>query len=177
VILIVVAGLTLNQGSGSQGPKIGEPMPVFAAPLAASTLQGDANLTPAACLIKDPRAFVSCPAGVHRPLVVGFLTVEDRSCSKVIGSLAALASSFPATRFVAVGIHADRKKLAALALAHRGISVVEDRDGAVSNRYGVAACPTVVVSGASGTVTGVLIGDHVDNPTILKADLQRLTAQ
>ena len=170
--LLVVFG---GQGQGPQGrgPAAGTPMPVFAAPLAASSLVGDANISDTACqAVHDQRAFVSCPAVAKRSLAIGFIAADDPECARLPVAMQALESRHPEVQAVVVGIRGDRATLAKLAALSPQVELVWDRDGALTNRYAIAVCPTVVFVKRGGTVAGSAIGTGVDQPQALirKAD-------
>jgi len=162
-----------GQGQKGRGPAVGNPMPVFAAPLALSTLVGDANISDTACqVVKDERAFVSCKAVARRSLAIGFVAADDPACARLSSALQSLQAQRPEVQAVVVGIRGDRKSLARLAAATPGVEVVWDRDGALTNRYSIAVCPTVVFVRRGGTVAGSAIGNGIDQPQVLasKAD-------
>jgi thiol-disulfide isomerase/thioredoxin len=151
-------------------------MPAFAAPLAASTLNGDVNITPNACDVKLRGAFVSCPATKHGPVVVGFVTVDDKECRKLQPSLGTLARAYPGMTVVLVGLRGDRKPLVKLAAAQPQVTTVWDRSATLANRYGIAVCPTVVVAQQGGLVKGTLIGSDVNNAAWLGGQVTALLA-
>ena len=168
--------LTSSGGSGAKGPQVGTQMPPFAAPLAASDLTGDANISAAACAVRDPRALNSCRAVAGQPLVLGFLATNDGSCRKLPASLQTLRNLQPQVGVAAIGIEGPRDDLAALAGTVPEVAVAWDRDGALANRYGVAVCPTVVVADQGGRVAGVVIGDEALDPPALSARVKSLLA-
>jgi len=162
--------LTSSGGSGAKGPQVGTQMPPFAAPLAAT-------ISAAACAVRDPRALNSCRAVAAQPLVLGFLATNDGSCRKLPASLQRLRNLQPQVAVAAIGIEGPRDDLAALAGIVPEVAVAWDRDGALSNRYGVAVCPTVVVADkGGGKVAGVVIGDEALDPPALSARVKSLLA-
>ena len=74
VVGFLVYALTSHHaGSGTPGVPAGQPLRYFAAPLAASTLNGDANLDPPCTLARhDPRALNVCLLAKRGPLVLDF---------------------------------------------------------------------------------------------------------
>jgi hypothetical protein len=170
-LLVVFAGQ--DGGQKGRGPAVGTQMPVFAAPLARSNLVGDVNISGNACrAVTDVRAFVSCPAVVKRSLAIGFIAADDPQCARLPAALQLLQSQRPRVQAVVVGIRGDRKPLADLAASSPGVDVVWDRDGALTNRYAIAVCPTVVFVRRGGQVAGSALGDGIDQaPTLVgKAD-------
>ena len=177
---IAAVALLVVLGSGGTdhgtGPEAGTPMPPFAAPLAASTLVGDANISPAACEVSAREAVTSCGVVRSGPAAIGFVTTDDGECKALAGDLAQAARLVPGLTPVAVGIRGERKPLAKLAASTPGATVLWDRDGALTNRYGVAVCPMVVVVRKGGIVAGSLIGSGDDGPQKLAVDIRRLLA-
>ena len=75
-----------------------------------------------------------------------------------------------------VGIMGDRKPLAKLALANPRVVTLWDRNGELSNAYGVAVCPTLVVVDHSGVVRGTVIGTDSNRPAWLAHRITTLLA-
>ena len=165
-----------HKGTGAEGPPVGGQMPPFAAPLAASALTGDVNITPDACDVKLPGAFVSCPAVAKGPAVIGFVSVGDKECQQLQPSLRALAADQPDTTVVLVGLRGDRKSLVKLAAIAPDVTTVWDRSGTLANRYGIAVCPTVVVARKGGVVAGSVIGSDANDPGWLQSRVTSLTS-
>lgn len=173
--LVILAWILLNtlrtEGPGSAGPTVGEPLPAFAAPLAASNLEGDANVASGsdqgdagavpACDVDDPRAFNACTAVRERPLVLAFLTAKAEKCAAELDALEQASQALPGVGFAAVGIKGDRDDFRELAREHGWrFPLAWDRDGAVANLYGVAVCPTVVLARRGGEVAETLLGEQ-----------------
>jgi hypothetical protein len=171
--LVVLAYILLNtlrtEGPGSAGPAAGEPLPVFAAPLVDSTLEGDANVATRAdqgdaghvpaCDVDDPRALNVCTLVRRGPLVLAFLTAKGGKCADELDTMQQIAGRFPDVSFAAVGIKGDREDFRVLARTHGWrFPLAQDRDGAVANLYGIAVCPTVVLARRGGTVAETLLG-------------------
>lgn len=152
-----------GSGTGARGPKVGAVAPPFAAPLAASSLVGDANISASACSVSDAGALVSCRAYSNGPLLLGFLASDQPKCLGLPRALGVVASTRAGMSAAVVGIRGDRAPLARIAASNPRTSVAWDRDGALTSRYGVAVCPTVVVVRRGGEVAGVLIGDGLEN--------------
>ncbi|MGI8414031.1 MAG: TlpA family protein disulfide reductase [Solirubrobacteraceae bacterium] len=153
-----------SHGVSTPGVLPGQPLRDFAAPLASSTLNGDANLHPSCTLARhDPRALNLCLLLGHGPLVLGLFVTNSRDCRRQIDTLQAVSREFPAGRvqFAAVAVRGDHAQTAALARAHHWtIPVAYDLDGAVGGLYGVEICPMVELATRGGIVTDRLIGDH-----------------
>src|SRR6185312_1551099 len=85
--LALVIGFVLytlsSHKPGSEGVPAGGALHLFAAPLAASTLNGDANLNPPCTLAHhDPRALNICLLVKRRPLVLGFFVTSSTQCER-----------------------------------------------------------------------------------------------
>ncbi len=171
---VAIVSTSGHKGTGAKGPPVGEQLPPFAAPLAISALNGDVNVTPDACDVKLVGAFVSCDAQAKGPVVLGFVTVEDKECAKLQPSLGALAKAQPGAQVVLVGLRGERKALVKLAATQPAVTTIWDRSGTLANRYGIAVCPTVVVAQKGGVVTGSLIGADSNDPAWLQDQVNQL---
>jgi peroxiredoxin len=150
--------------SGSAGIPAGQQLRLFAAPLAASTLNGDANLNPPCTLARhDPRALNVCLLVKRAPLVLGFFVTGASPCTREVDTMQALAGQVPSDRvqFAAVAVHASHVATARVVRAHHWtIPVAYDADGSVGVAYGVTACPLLELSARSGRVAARLLGEH-----------------
>ena len=111
VVGFVVYALTSHHtGSGTPGVAAGQPLRYFSAPLAASTLNGDANLDPPCTLARhDPRALNVCLLAKRGPLVLDFFVTGSRACEREVSTMQALASE-PGTRdaqYAAVAVNSE----------------------------------------------------------------------
>jgi len=191
VVVLAVIGVSIlvatseHKGSGARGPAVGSSMPVFAAPLALSTLVGDVNISDSACGVKLKGAFTSCSALKKGQMILGFVTVSDRECAGLADSFQLISMEYPSISPVLVGLQGSRSQLRKFARRAPGVTVVQDRDGALSTRYGIAVCPTVVVAARGGEVLGTLIGSDTTNPvwllsrvySLIRADLLKSAPQ
>jgi len=175
--VVAIVSTSGHKGSGAKGPPIGSPMPAFAAPLAASKLTGDVNVTPAACNVTLVGAFVSCSAAAKGPIVIGFITTDDKECTKLQAALGALAESQADTTVVLAGLRGNRKALVKLAATQPSVTSIWDRNGTLANRYGIAVCPTVVVVRKGGEVAGSLIGSDSNEPAWLQQQVGSLLSK
>lgn len=159
VVIISVSFLT-SRGIGTAGIPAGHRLPYFAAPLAASTLNGDANLRPPCTLARhDPRALNVCLLAGRGPLVLAFFVTASGSCERQVSALQTLASRFPRVQFAAVAVRSSHASTKAAVRAHRWtIPVAYDADGAVGALYGVEVCPIVELAARGGIVKQRLIG-------------------
>jgi peroxiredoxin len=166
--LVIVVAISIYQfaahGVGATGVPPGQRLHYFAAPLAASTLNGDPNLNPPCTPARhDPRALNVCLLARRVPLVLAFFVAGSKDCQRQIDVLQALSGEFPASavQFAAVAVNAGHSGTAALMRSHHWtIPVAYDRDGAVGALYGVEICPMVELASRGGIVRDRLIGDH-----------------
>lgn len=167
VLAIAALGwITLNtlrtDSPGSRGIPAGRPLPPFAAPLALSRVDKDANVTVKgrrpACRVRGPEVLNSCELAERGPVVLAFLAAGSDRCDRQIDVLDRARSRFPDVAFAAVSIRGDRDDLRRT-IRRRGwrLPVGYDRDGAVANLYAVAVCPTIVFA-RRGRVTQTALG-------------------
>lgn len=164
--VLVVLGLsyiTLNslrtQGPGSRGVQVGRAIPLFAAPLVNGSLSGDAQVDPdRVCGVRGPSVLNSCVLREsNQPIVLAFLANRSRQCEQQVDRVDAVARRVRGVRFAAVAIRGERAELARLARRWT-IPVAHDRDGAVSNLFAVAVCPTITFARPGGIVEHTSLG-------------------
>ncbi len=177
VIVISVAFLT-TQGTGTAGIPAGQRLHFFAAPLAVSTLQGDANLTPPCTLARhDPRALNICLLAKRAPLVLGFFVTSSSTCERQVSAMQTVSAEFPPSQvqFAAVAVNTSHSAARAAVRSHRWtIPVAYDADGAVGQVYGVAVCPIVELAYRGGVVARRLIGEDWTSSAALGAQVRAL---
>lgn len=190
IVLLMGIGVLLlttalpNTGAGLRGPARGEPVPDFAAPLATSNSEGDANVRQAggrgsdsagsqpACAIRGDGIFNICDAR-SRPLVLTFLVTEGADCEPQVDRVERMRADFPDVEFAAVVSGAERDDIERI-VENRGweLPVAVDRDGAVVNLYGVGVCPSTVFAHAGGAVRTTKLGNLTEDQ--LRAQVERL---
>jgi peroxiredoxin len=165
-----------GHGPGQTGVAAGHRLRFFAAPLATSTLIGDANAHPTCSAARhDPRALNVCLLARHGPLVLAFFVTGARQCVRQVSALQRLAERFGAVQFAAVAINASRRSAADAVRAHGWtIPVAYDPDGRVGALYQVAACPMVELAGRGGIVQDRLIGDRWQSAAALAPRIRAL---
>ena len=164
IVVLVLGYITINtitsDGPGSRGVRPGTTLPPFAAPLATSDLNGDANVlvkaskgVPKACDVRGPDIVNSCQLAEAGPSVLAFLVTRSRECIDAVDALDRLRPRFPGVQFAAVAIRGDRGAVRQL-VRRRGweLPVAYDRDGAVANAYAIAVCPTITFARRGGVV-------------------------
>ena len=170
VVVLVLAYITVNtlrsDKPGSRGVQPGTVLPPFAAPLATSTLQGDANVlvkrsigVPKACDVRGPRILNSCQLAERGPSVLAFFVTRSQGCIDEIDKVDRLRVRYPGVQFGAVAIRGKRSDVRRLVRAHGWkLPVAYDHDGAVSNAYAIAVCPTITFARRGGKVASSLVG-------------------
>ncbi len=169
VVVFAIAYITLNtirtDAPGSRGVDPGEPLPPFAAPLALSRLDGDANLATKpgqggqgdrpACEVRGPDVLNSCELAEKGPVAIAFVASRSETCDRQVDALERVRADYPDISFAAVGIRGDRDELRRTIRKHGWkLPVAWDRDGGVANAYAVAICPTVTFAYKGGRVQG-----------------------
>jgi AhpC/TSA family len=168
-VVFAIAYITLNtirtDAPGSRGLDPGDPLPPFAAPLALSRLDGDANLATEpdqggqgkrpACEVRGPDILNSCELAERGPVVLAFVAARSEACDRQVDALDRARADHPDVSFAAVAIRGDRDDLRRT-IRRRGwrLPVAWDRDGGVANAYAVAICPTVTFAYRGGRVQG-----------------------
>jgi len=190
VVLVALAYVSFNtlrtDAPGSRGVPDNTPLPPFAVPLALSDLGGDANVAREAgagkagnrpaCAVRGPRVLNICQLAERGPVVLAFLVTKGGGrCQRQLDSMERIRSRFPGVQFAAVAIRGDRGDLRSLiGKRHWGFPVGYDRDGAVSNIYAVAVCPTTTFAYAGGIVMQTALG--LEGDAELAARVRRLVA-
>lgn len=159
VLLVVV---TLNsistEGVRSGGPRLGDPLPPFAVPLADSGVEKDANVATEpgqgqlgerpACAVRGPDVLNVCEQWELGPVVLAVFPTSAARCRAVLGQMARMKGRFPRVRFVAVGSRGDRDDLRGA----WGFPVGWDRDAQVLALYGAVDCPQLTFAHRGGEV-------------------------
>jgi len=163
--------ITLNtvrtDAPGSRGVPVGQPMPAFTAPLAASerrcegelcnanvTRRAGEDVRRAACEVQLPDALNVCELWRRGPVVLAFVATRSELCERQVDVLQRVRRRFPTVQFAAVSVRGDRDDLRRT-ISKRGwtLPVAHDTNGAVSNAYSVAICPTITFARQGGRVT------------------------
>jgi hypothetical protein len=171
----------LSHRAGTAGVPAGRSLASFAAPLAASSLVGDANLHPPCTEARhDPRALNTCLLMHRGPLVLDFFVPGSNECVRTVDAMQAVAPRFRAAgvQFAAVAVRSGPGPVRSLIRKHRWtVPVAYDRDGAVSQSDGVVVCPIIELVRRGGVVAQRLIGGHWDEPAKLAAQVQALAGR
>lgn len=162
-----------NKGEGVRGPQPGQKLPAFAAPLASSDVDddADANVFPtrkaarsagsrlAACQVRTKLVLNSCQLR-ERPTVLTMIVTEGTDCEPQVDRVERMRKEFPQVNFAVVMSGQKRSEAQRIALRRGwGMPVGVDRDGAVTNLNGVGVCPTTVFSDGRGIVRRTDLGN------------------
>jgi hypothetical protein len=201
VALILIAGVNAlsTDESGTVTPQdAGLPLAQFAVPDARSELTGDANIAQDDCEVaavpcpegevRDPACEIEVEGAIRvcdlfdRPLVLSFWFTRGGECEAAQDRFEGAYRRFRRlANFLAVNIRDDRDEVRRL-IGERGWThpVGLDSDGALSNLYRIAACPTYLFVYPGGILQNVSIGDESrldrDVPALLAASRERAEA-
>jgi thiol-disulfide isomerase/thioredoxin len=154
------------------------PLPEFAVPAAAGSLEGDANVAQddcgsagipcpedpprkPACRLDTPGALRVCDY-FDKPLVLSFWFSEGGGCVDQQDVVDRVYQRYrEQVNFLSLDVRDDRGTVRDL-LAERGweMPVGYDRDGAVAALYRVGGCPTFAYAYPGGTLQSASIGDQ-----------------
>lgn len=177
VVVISISFLT-SHGPGTAGIPAGHKLHYFAAPLAVSNLNGDANTSPPCTRSRhDPRALNICLIAKQTPLVLAFFVTSSSGCEHQVTALQTVARHYNPSQvqFAAVAVrtgHSDARK--AVRANRWTVPVAYDADGAVGDIYGVEVCPIVELAYRGGVVARRLIGQHWASAATLEPQVQAL---
>lgn len=169
LILIIVVGLNSlpNAGEGIKGPRPGTIIPAFAAPLATGTVDADVNVKATrkepgqtmACAVHVRSALNGCDLRKH-PSVIVFAGTRGANCLPGFDRIEGVRSAFPQVRFAGILIRMGRQQ-AAQTVRQGGwrFPVAYDRDGELTNIYGIGVCPATVFARRGGTVLATKLGE------------------
>jgi hypothetical protein len=180
-LVVVAFASSVNSGdSGTLGldeEQSDLPLPEFAVPLAAGSLEGDANVAQDDCASTQ----LPCPAGdrrtpacevrlagviricdyFDRPLVISFWFTRGGECEDQQDVVDTVSERYRGrVGFVSLNVRDDRDTVREL-VEERGwvVPVGHDRDGAVAALYRVGGCPTLVFAYPGGLLEHATIGD------------------
>jgi hypothetical protein len=182
LLLIIVVGLNSlpNAGEGLKGPKPGSMMPAFAAPLATGTVDADVNVKANG---KEPGKTLACDVHVQsalngcdlrkRPSVVVFAGTRGANCLPGFDRIERVRKAFPQVSFAGILIrmgHDDAAKT--VRKGGWGFPVAFDRDGQLTNVYGIGVCPAMVFARRGGRVLTTKLGKLTEPQ--LRAQIRRI---
>jgi hypothetical protein len=174
VLVLITAVVTLSSigddGISATGLEIGAPAPPFAAPVAASDLEGDVNVATGrgqgeagnvpACEVRGEDVVNLCEQYADRPVVLVFFATRGGSCIRAVDRIEGLRRRHPDVGFVAISIRGDRGEVRDLVRERRWrFPVAYDRDGVLANLYGVVVCPQYALIARGGRAADTVLGD------------------
>jgi hypothetical protein len=181
-VLLLTTALP-NSGEGVRGPRAGERLPVFAAPLATGDLEGDANIRQRgagsksagrvpACQVRSEDVVNLCELR-ERPLVLTFVVTQGADCEPQVDRVERMKGDFPKINFAVVMSGEDRAETEQIVRRRRWTEpVAVDEDGAVVNLYGIGVCPTTIFALRGGEVAETTLGNLTEDQ--LRAKARRL---
>ena len=193
-LTIVVVGTLSTLASRDQGV-IGldeidddQPLAEFAVPVAASSLEGDANVAQDDCEVDE----LPCPAGSRRtpacrvrlanairvcdyfdrPLVISFWFSRGGDCEDQQDVVSGVSRRYRGrVNFLSVDVRDSRDSVRELVRSRRWrMPVGYDHDGAVSTLYRVGGCPTFVYAYPGGILESASIGELSGSQLSAKVD-------
>lgn len=181
LVVVISVWQFASHGTGTAGVPAGQRLHYFAAPLAASSLNGAANTNPTCTEARhDPRALNVCLISKRTPLVLAFFVTGSSNCRRQVDTLQAVSRRFDAgqVQFAAVAVGAGHTKVAAEVRQHHWtIPVAYDSDGRIGSLYGVEICPLVELAKRGGVVSDRLIGNHWLEADALAARVRALVGR
>lgn len=192
LVLVVVASFN-TLGSGGEGvlgldkQPSRWPLPEFAVPDAAGSLEGDANVAQDDCESgtlpcpsdrrRHPACEISTPGAIRvcdlfdRPLVISFWFTKGGDCDDQQDAVNSVYQRYRGrVNFLSLDVRDDRDTVRELIRSHGWrMPVGYDHDGAVASLYRLGGCPTfayvypggTLESASSGELTATQLGDRV----------------
>jgi hypothetical protein len=187
-LMLMVLGVLLfvqtlpNKGEGLEGPRKGTRLKVFAAPSALGDLEGDANVCQRkpcpeqaggqpACSLTSEEVVNLCRLR-RKPLVLTVIFDRGADCYPQVDRTERIRADFRDVNFATLFFTSKERSEVRNLVDARGWRqlVAIDRDGAVTNLYGVGGCPTTIFARAGGTVVDTQLGN------LTEEELRRRTA-
>jgi hypothetical protein len=175
VLLFAGINAVRNSGEAVLGPERGQQIPLFAAPISTGSEDGDANIDQgevvggkrrgSACEIPGSRRDVLRICDYFdRPLVmVAWFTRGCGSCRPQLDSVERVRQRVRGVHFIGLDVR-DSKENARKEVLEHGWSfpMAFDRDGAVSQLYGIGGGPTIIFAYPDGITRDVHLGELDD---------------
>jgi hypothetical protein len=172
LLLIIVVGINSlpNAGEGLKGPTAGAVLPEFAAPLATGSLDKDVNIkaTPKepgktfACAVHVASALNGCELR-RAPSVLVFAGTRGADCLPGFDRIERVREAFPQVKFAGILIKMNLKDASkTVKKGGWGFPVAFDRDGQLTNVYGLGVCPATIFARRGGRVVSTQLGKMSD---------------
>ncbi|MGH2979266.1 MAG: TlpA family protein disulfide reductase, partial [Solirubrobacterales bacterium] len=188
VLLFAGINAVRNSGEAVLGPEKGQRIPLFAAPTATGREDGDANIDQgevvngkrrgSACDIEGSRRDVLRICDYFdRPLVMVFWFKRGcGTCRPQLDAVERVRKRVPGVHFIGLDV-ADSKDNARKEVLEHGwrFPMGFDRDGAVSQLYGIGGGPTIIFAYPDGITMDVQLGD-LDDRALERRARQLLSA-
>jgi hypothetical protein len=182
LLLIIVVGINSlpNAGEGLKGPQRGTAMPSFAAPLATGSVDADVNIKATG---KEPGKTMACAVHVasalngcdlrQKPSVIVFAGTRGANCLPGFDRIERVREAFPQVNFAGILIKMDLGDAAkTVKKGGWGFPVAFDRDGQLTNVYGLGVCPATIFARKGGHVVVTKLGKLSDAQ--LRAEIRRI---
>ena len=188
VILFAGINAVRNSGEAVLGPETGDRVPLFAAPTATGAIDKDANIDQgkvvdgkrrdSACEVEGARRDVLRICDYFdRPVVMVFWFKRGcGTCRPQLDAVERVRKRVPGVHFIGVDVRDSKDNARKEVLEHGWrFPMAFDRDGAVSQIYGIGGGPTIVFTYPGGITTDVQLGDLDDRE--LERRARRLLAE
>jgi hypothetical protein len=175
VILFAGINAVRNSGEAVLGPETGRRLPLFAAPTATGSEDKDANIDQgevvdgkrrgSACDIRGSRRDVLRICDYFdRPLVmVVWFKRGCGTCRPQLDAVERVRKRVPEVHFIGLDVRDSKENARKEVLEHGWrFPMAYDRDGAVSQIYGIGGGPTLIFAYPGGITTDVHLGDLDD---------------
>jgi hypothetical protein len=172
VLLFAGINAVRNSGEAVLGPERGERIPLFAAPTATGSLDGDANIDQGEVVNGRRRGSACDIAGsardvlkicdyFDRPLVmVAWFTRGCGNCRPQLDTVERVRKRVPGVHFIGLDVRDSKDNAREEVLEHGwGFPMALDRDGAVSQLYGIGGGPTLIFAYPDGITRDVYLGE------------------
>jgi hypothetical protein len=164
VVVLISVNTLVSRHVGSAGVAPGARLPPFAVPLAASSLDVDADVATGpnegalgrrpACSVRGAQILNICELYERGPVMLALVTT-DGGCTRVLDTIARVLPQFRGVQAAAVSLRGSRTRLRGLIATHRWpFPVGYDRDGALVGRYSDIVCPQLTFAYPGGIAQG-----------------------
>jgi AhpC/TSA family len=190
VLLFAGINAVRNSGEAVLGPEEGRQLPLFAAPTSTGAEDADANIDQgevvngrrrgSACEVEGSRRDVLRICDYfERPLVVvAWFTRGCESCRRQLDTVERVRRRLPGVHFVGLDIRDSKENAREEVLEHGWrFPMAFDRDGAVSQLYGIGGGPTIIFAYPDGITSDVHLGELGEQDLVRRARELRAGAE
>ena len=175
VILFAGINAVRNSGEAVLGPEKGRRVPLFAAPTPTGQLDGDANIDQGK-VVNGRRRDSACDIAGSRRDVVRICDYFDRplaivfwfkrgcgTCRPQLDTVERIRKRVPGVHFIGIDVRTSKDNARKEVLEHGWrFPMGYDRDGAVSQLYGIGGGPTIIFAYPDGITMDVQLGELDD---------------